>query len=195
MAKIIGLTGGIGSGKSSIMKHIETLGYVTYYTDDAAKKLMESEVLTSELMKRFDKYDILSNGKIDRKKLAAIVFQNPEQLEILNQIVHPAVEMDFMDFVEKNSEQKMIFKESAILIESGAYKKCDATILVTAPQALRVERVMKRDNISKEEVLHRMKNQMSDKEKTQYADFIITNIDLEEAYHQTEVILKQFLME
>ncbi|HLW63608.1 MAG TPA: dephospho-CoA kinase [Flavobacterium sp.] len=195
MAKIIGLTGGIGSGKSSIMKHIETLGYVTYYTDDAAKKLMESEALISELMKRFDKYDILSNGKIDRKKLAAIVFQNPEELEILNQIVHPAVEKDFLDFVEENSEQKMIFKESAILIESGTYKKCDATILVTAPQNLRVERVMKRDNISREEVLHRMKNQMSDKEKAQYADFIITNIDLEEAYHQTEAILKQFLME
>src|SRR5690606_12607341 len=98
-------------------------------------------------------------------------------------------------FCKKNENEAIIIKESAVLIESGAYKGCDAVVLVTAPKILRIERVMKRDNISKEEVLQRMKNQMSDEEKIPYADFIITNIDWEEAQRQTEKVLFQLLIE
>lgn len=195
MAKIIGLTGGIGSGKTTIVNYIASKNVPVYIADEQGKRIMEQPKIIERINALFHNEVLLDNGQLDRKKIALLVFNDPEKLEALNNIVHPAVAADFELFCKKFENEAIIVKESAVLIESGAHKGCDAVILVTAPQILRIERVMKRDNISKEEVLQRMKNQMSDEEKMQYADFIITNIDWEEAQHQTEKVLFQLLIE
>ncbi|HLV51104.1 MAG TPA: dephospho-CoA kinase [Flavobacterium sp.] len=194
MAKIIGLTGGIGSGKTTIVNYIASKNIPVYIADDAGKRVMEQAEIIQRINLLFDGKVLLNNGQLDRKKIASLVFNDSEKLEALNKIVHPAVADDFKLFCQKFEKEVVIVKESAILFESGAYKNCDATILVTAPQSVRIHRVMKRDNISEEEVEQRMKNQMSDEEKIPYADFVITNIDLKEAYKQTDAVLSQFLM-
>lgn len=194
MAKIIGLTGGIGSGKTTIVNYIASKNIPVYIADDAGKRVMEQAEIIQRINLLFDGKVLLNNGQLDRKKIASLVFNNSEKLEALNKIVHPAVADDFDLFCQKFEKEVLIVKESAILFESGAYKNCDATILVTAPQSVRIHRVMKRDNISEEEVEQRMKNQMSDEEKIPYADFVITNIKLEDAYKQTDAVLRQFLM-
>lgn len=194
MAKIIGLTGGIGSGKTTIVNYIASKNIPVYIADDAGKRVMEQAEIIQRINLLFDGKVLLNNGQLDRKKIASLVFNNSEKLEALNKIVHPAVADDFDLFCQKFEKEVLIVKESAILFESGAYKNCDATILVTAPQSVRIHRVMKRDNISEEEVMQRMKNQMSDEEKIPYADFVITNIKLEDAYKQTDAVLRQFLM-
>lgn len=194
MAKIIGLTGGIGSGKTTIVNYIASKNIPVYIADDAGKRVMEQAEIIQRINLLFDGKVLLNNGQLDRKKIASLVFNDSEKLEALNKIVHPAVADDFDLFCQKFEKEVLIVKESAILFESGAYKNCDATILVTAPQSVRIHRVMKRDNISEEEVMQRMKNQMSDEEKIPYADFVITNIKLEDAYKQTDAVLRQFLM-
>jgi len=194
MAKIIGLTGGIGSGKTTIVNYIASKNIPVYIADDAGKRVMEQAEIIQRINLLFDGKVLLNNRQLDRKKIASLVFNDSEKLEALNKIVHPAVADDFKLFCQKFEKEVVIVKESAILFESGAYKNCDATILVTAPQSVRIHRVMKRDNISEEEVEQRMKNQMSDEEKIPYADFVITNIDLKEAYKQTDAVLSQFLM-
>lgn len=188
MPKIIGLTGGIGSGKSTIAKHIEQLGIPVYIADIEAKKILETKVIIDRISDAFG-HDILENQKIDRKKLSKVVFENPEKLKILNSIIHPEVAKHFKNWVQENQNHEIVVKEAAILFESGSYKNCDKVILVTAPKETRIQRVINRDNISREEIENRMANQWSEEKKKELSDFVIINEDLQEAYKTTEMIL------
>ena len=170
--KLIGITGGIGSGKSTIAKVFLSMGFPIYNSDDRAQELINVN-LAKEIKSHFGD-DIYLNGKLNRKKMASLVFNNPEKLAQLNQIVHPAVAQDFENWA-KNQTTSLVFKEAAILFETGSYKKLDATVLVTADKQIRIKRVMQRDSVSEKDVIARMKNQWSDSEKIKLADFIIDN--------------------
>lgn len=174
----VGITGGIGAGKSTVCKIFEQLGVPIYNADVRAKELMqESNTLRENIRTAFgwDSYDKM--GALNRQYLAKIVFNDPKQLKILNQIVHPAVFEDFHGWVNERSAEGHPYsiKEAALLIESGSYRKLDQIIVVTCPIDLRIERIMKRDHIRREEVLKRMENQLSDKERLDKADHLLQN--------------------
>lgn len=189
MTKIIGLTGGIGSGKTTVIRYIASKNIPVYIADDAGKRIMETPEIIQKVNDLFNGDVLLTNELLDRKKIATIVFNDKQKLELLNGIVHPAVALDFEQFKEAHKAERIIVKESAILFESGAYKACDYNVLVTAPEVIRVERVVKRDQISQEEVLKRIQNQMRDEEKQKLSDFVIINIDLQETYRQVDKML------
>ncbi|MDQ7961449.1 dephospho-CoA kinase [Flavobacterium lindanitolerans] len=188
MTKIIGLTGGIGSGKSSIAKHIESLGIPVYIADTEAKKILDTADVIAKVIALFGD-DILENGKIDRKKIAALVFQDPEKLKKYNAIIHPEVYLHFQNWVKQHSNYPLVVKEAAILFESGSYKDCDKIILVTAPKENRIQRVMKRDAVTREAVEQRMSHQWDDETKKSMSDFVIENIELEKAKQSAENII------
>lgn len=189
MTKIIGLTGGIGSGKTTIAKHFASLGIPVYIADDEAKKLMDNPEIIEKLQAIFGS-EIIENGKIDRKALAQIVFQNPKKLKKLNSIIHPAVKKHFTDWLLVHKNHPVIIKEAAILFESGSYKDCDAIITVTSPLEERINRVMKRNNATRESILDRIHNQWTDEQRISKSDYIITNISVNEALKQADEILK-----
>lgn len=188
MTKIIGLTGGIGSGKSSIAKHIESLGIPVYIADTEAKKILDTADVIAKVIALFGD-DILENGKIDRKKIAALVFQDPEKLKKYNAIIHPEVYLHFQNWVKQHNNYPLVVKEAAILFESGSYKDCDKIILVTAPKENRIQRVMKRDAVTREAVEQRMSHQLDDETKKSMSDFVIENIELEKAKQSAENII------
>ena len=181
----IGLTGGIGSGKSTVAKVFEVLGIPVYYADDAAKKLMnEDEELKEKIKKEFGE-SIYKEEKLDRKKLADIVFASPEKLNLLNALVHPATLKDAETWMQKQTTPYCI-KEAALIFESGAHEHLDYVIGVTAPAPLRILRTMQRDGVTKEEVFARMDKQMDDIIKMKLCDFVIQN-------DEQEMILPQVL--
>ena len=186
--RIIGLTGGIGSGKTTVAKYLESLGIPVYISDVEAKKVMELPQIILKIKTAFDN-EIITNNKLDRDKLAAIVFNNPEKLKELNGIVHPAVKSHFESWVQHHKKNPIIIKEAAILFESGSYKDCDAIISVVAPLETRIERVIKRDTTSREKILQRVNNQLSDDDRIARSQYIITNITLEETKNQVDKIL------
>lgn len=188
MTKIIGLTGGIGSGKSSIAKHIESLGIPVYIADTEAKKILDTADVIAKVIALFGD-DILENGKIDRKKIAELVFQDPEKLKKYNAIIHPEVYLHFQNWVKQHNNYPLVVKEAAILFESGSYKDCDKIILVTAPKENRIQRVMKRDAVTREAVEQRMSHQWDDETKKSMSDFVIENIELEKAKQSAENII------
>lgn len=188
MTRIIGLTGGIGSGKSAIAQHIESLGVPVYIADTEAKKILEIEKVIAKVVALFGE-EILDKGKIDKKKIAALVFQDPEKLKKYNNIIHPEVFLHFQDWVKQHENFPIVVKEAAILFESGSYKDCDKIILVTAPKEIRIERVMKRDAVSREAVEQRMAHQWEDDEKKKLSDYIIENLDLAKAKESAENII------
>lgn len=190
MTKIVGLTGGIGSGKSTIAAYFKKRGVPVYIADDEAKKIMNYPEVVKKVQSVFEE-NIIENKQLNRKKIAELVFSSPEQLKKLNSIVHPEVKKHFLDWVKKHEKHPFVIKEAAILFESGTYKDCDKIILVTAPEALKIARVMKRDNVSREQVLERMKNQWSDEKKIPLSDYVIQNTDLELAKEKSEEILKE----
>lgn len=172
--KCIGITGGIGSGKSFVCQLFEQKGIPVYYADERAKALYhENSSLKKNVIALFGEASY-SGGVLNRAYIAEKVFANAELLNRLNALVHPIVKQDFETWLEQQKAPYVI-KEAAILIESGSYKTCDAVVLVKAPQKLRVQRVIKRDNLSEEEVVQRIKKQMTDEEKLPYADFVINN--------------------
>lgn len=189
MTKIVGLTGGIGSGKTTIANHFKALGVPVYIADDEAKKIMNSEKVISKIQKVFGN-EILENNKINKEKLAQIVFSNPEKLNQLNQIIHPEVREHFIDWLEKHIEYPFVIKEAAILFESGSYKDCDYIITVVAPLEKRIERILLRDNTTRQAILDRMKNQWNDVDKIVKSDFVINNEDVKEALMKTNEIHK-----
>ncbi len=171
---IVGLTGGIGTGKTTVSEIFKKLGIPVYNSDIEAKKLMHTD---KELIKKISNLfgkDIYKDNLLDRKKLAAEVFSNKEKLNRLNAIVHPAVKQDFELWALRQNSLYQI-KESAILFESGIYKNVDKIITVTAPLNLRIKRLIKRDNTSQEEIKKRINNQLDEKFKTDNSDFIIDN--------------------
>lgn len=179
---IIGLTGGIGSGKSTVASMFSALGIPVYIADTEAKKLMQTSEIRMKIEEVFGTRAYTESGP-DNAYIAGIVFRNKEKLQMLNTIIHPAVRAHFLQW---SSQQKSpyVIKEAAILFESGADKDCDAVILVTAPSEVRIERVMERDGVSREAVLERMSNQWSEDKKKSLSDYIITNTDLEETKRQ-----------
>lgn len=189
MTKIIGLTGGIGSGKTTIARLFQENRVPVYIADEEARKIMELPETIHQVVQLFGN-KVLIEGKIDRKQLAQIVFNDPSKLKKLNELIHPLVAKDFKTWLQFYHSYPFIIKESAILFESGSYKDCDKIIVVTASEEMRVKRVMKRDQLTKEAVLERMKNQSSDKEKILKSDFVIKNENLEETRKQLEYILK-----
>ncbi len=174
----IGITGGIGSGKSTVAKAFEVLGIPVYYADDAAKKLMnEAEELKEKIHLQFGN-EVYKNGQLDKKYLANIVFKSPEKLALLNSLVHPATLQDAERWMQKQSTAYAI-KEAALIFESGAHEHLDFVIGVTAPAPLRMQRTMQRDGITREEVMARMDKQMEDTIKMKLCDFVIKNDEQE----------------
>ena len=190
--KVIGLTGGIGSGKTTLLRWFETQNIPCFESDDVAKTLLNSS-LKSFVSKAFGNSIYNSSGILDRKKLAVRVFNDPKELAKLNAIVHPAVEKAFKDFRQKYKEDSIIIKEAAILFESGGYENCDAIILVIASEESRIQRVVKRDNIKKNDVEARIKLQWSDDKKKLLSDYLIQNEYLETALDQAKKILNSLL--
>jgi dephospho-CoA kinase len=183
MTKIIGLTGGIGSGKSTIAAYFASLGVPVYIADDEAKQILYTPRASLEIRQAFG--DNVFTGNIpDRQKIAQLVFNNPEKLAQLNSIMHPKVNAHFLNWVHNNLSEPFVIKEAAILFESGSYKNCDEIILVTAPVETRILRVMQRDNVTRKLVLERMANQWDDDKKIALSNYIIENTDLQAAKTQ-----------
>jgi len=181
--KIIGLTGGIGSGKSTIAGYFAALGVPVYIADDEAKKILYRVDVAAELKAVFGN-EIFTDDVPDKAKIATLVFNDPEQLTKLNSIIHPKVAQHFKSWVSENTGKLFVIKETAILFESGSYKDCDIIILVTAPIDVRIQRVMDRDGVTYDKVLQRIENQWDDQKKVPLSDFIINNVDLESAKKQ-----------
>ena len=192
MTKIIGLTGGIGSGKTTIANYIKSLGIPVYIADDEAKKLLTNDTIQRKIKNTFGE-TIFVNNILSKEKLSKIVFNDPDKLKKLNSIIHPAVKAHFKEWLEDYKKVPMVVKEAAILFESGSDQDCDAVITVVAPINTRIERVENRDNISKQEVLNRIKNQWTDEMRLEKSDYSIENNDLTKAFKQVDEILKKIV--
>jgi dephospho-CoA kinase len=154
----IGITGGIGAGKSTVAKIFESLGYPVFYSDAVAKQLMHTDPLLKQaLIESFGEKTFL-NGNLNRSFLAEIIMNDGEAKEKISSLVHPRVRESFDEFASDNSSKQLIFNEAAILFETGSYKSFDAVILVTAPEDVRIARVRQRDSATVEQVKDRMKN-------------------------------------
>ena len=187
----IGLTGGIGSGKSVVAKVFETLGIPVYYADDAAKRLMNTnEELKDAIIKNFGEGSY-TNGELNRKYIAAIVFNDKEKLALLNSLTHPATIRDAEKWIKQQTSAYNI-KEAALLFESGANKNLDYIIGIEAPLQLRINRVMARDGISEEEIMKRINRQMDEEEKMKRCDFVIINNEEQLVIPQVMELDKKF---
>jgi len=189
MTKVIGLTGGIGSGKTTIANYFEAMGIPVYIADDGAKRVMQSDVILKEVKAVFGQ-DIFDGQVLNRAKLAQIVFNDKEQLAKLNAIVHPAVKQDFELWMQEYKNFDYVIYEAAILFESGRYKECDIIITVTALEEVRIERVIERDKTTREQVLSRMKMQWNDEKRISMSNFVINNDNLKIAKEEVVKILK-----
>ncbi|SHL21995.1 dephospho-CoA kinase [Flavobacterium chilense] len=189
MTKVIGLTGGIGSGKTTIANYFKEMGVPVYIADDGAKRVMQSENIIQQIKLTFGN-SLFENKVLNRSKLAEIVFNNADKLAQLNAIVHPAVKQDFEFWLLENKNFQYVVYEAAILFESGRYKDCDFIITVTAPEEIRIERVLKRDNTTREQVLSRMKMQWNDEKRISLSNFVINNSNLKIAREEVVKILK-----
>lgn len=172
----VGITGGIGSGKTTVCRFFEFLKIPVYYADVRAKALMtEDPQVAAALRDAFGSAAFDPEGRLNRQALSDIVFNDAERLEQLNSIVHPAVWQDSSAWMQRHAGEDYILYEAAILFESGSYKMFDRTITIFAPEELRIKRVMERDDVSREAVLARMANQMEDGRKMELADYVIRN--------------------
>jgi len=174
--KKVGITGGIGSGKTTVCRIFATLGIPVYSADDRAKMLMtEDEELREQIIYIFGEEAYLEDGSLNRKHLSSIVFQDKTKLKELEAVVHPAVHRDGENWHNAQGNVPYTLKEAALLIENGSYKKFDKMIMVYTPEEIRINRVMARDNSSREAVEARIKAQMSDEEKVKLCDYVIYN--------------------
>lgn len=193
MTKIIGLTGGIGSGKTTIAHYFKTLGIPVYIADDEARIITNSPQILSKIQVIFGN-EVFDGHQLNRQKLAQIVFDEPQKLQQLNAIIHPAVKRHFDLWTKQHLSQPFIVKETAILFESGSYKDCDIIITVVVPLEVRIERVMNRDKISREAVLKRIGQQWTDDDKIDKSTYVIDNLDLASAKQQVREILKKLII-
>ncbi len=190
---IVGLTGGIGSGKSYVASIFRNLNVPVYNSDIEAKKIMDnSDIVRSKLIEKFGQ-NVIDNNIINRKYLASQVFSNVNNLNWLNNLVHPLVNQHFNNWAQTQQNTRYVIKEAAILIESGWYQNCDIVIAVTAPVQTRIERVMARDKITRLQVIERIKNQIDDNERFKYCQYIINNDGLNNIPKQVEQIHKNIL--
>lgn len=190
MTKIIGLTGGIGSGKTTVAKQFEAMGIPVYIADAEAKKIMDFPE-TIQMIENGFGASIFENGILNREKLAKIVFDDPEKLQKLNAIVHPLVKKHFQEWVDEKKDFDFVIKEVAILFESGGYKDCHRIITVVAPLDLRIERVLKRDGSGYELIMKKIQNQWTDDMRIEKSDYIIENIDPENTQKQVLEIYRE----
>jgi dephospho-CoA kinase len=189
----IGLTGGIGSGKTTVAKVFELLGAPVYYADEAAKRIMNEDVeLKRAIQKQFGEA-AYKNGELDRAYLSSKVFNDPFQLEILNALVHPATLRDAASWMNRQKTAYTI-KEAALIFESGAAEQLDYIIGVYAPTELRIKRIMERNGMTHEEVAKRMNNQIDERIKMKLCDFVIYN-DEEQLVIPQVLQLNQQLLE
>ena len=188
----IGLTGGIGSGKSTVAAIFEVLGIPVYYSDEASKRLMiENEELRSSITNHFGA-EAYADGILNRKFLAAQVFNDNEKITLLNSLVHPVTIKDAAEWIEMQ-KAPYIVKEAALIFESGSYKYLDYVIGVDAPKALRIQRTIGRDNISSQQVEARMSRQMDENEKMRLCDFVIMNDEQQMLIPQVLALHEKFL--
>ncbi|MEL6831383.1 MAG: dephospho-CoA kinase [Bacteroidota bacterium] len=192
----VGITGGIGSGKTTTCKLFELMGIPVYYADDRAKWLMQHDKnLIAQLRDAFGDQVYNSEGQLDRAYLAGIVFNDRSQLDILNGIVHPAVRADGIAWDEEHTTTPYTLREAALLYESGIYQLLDKIITVTAPEALRIERVMQRDNVDEAAVRARIDKQWPEEKKVALADFVIHNDGqqslIRQVYHIHQQLIQQ----
>lgn len=192
MPNIVGITGGIGSGKTRIVELFESLGVPCYIADREAKRLMNEDDDVKKAIIGLFGNEAYASGILDRTLLGNIVFTQPQKLNALNAIVHPAVAKDFKNWVD-NQHYPYVIKEVAILFETGGYKQVDKTLLITAPKETRIARVMKRDASSKKSIIDRMQNQWSDDKKIPLADFVIENSVWEQTKKEVKQLHQQFL--
>jgi len=176
--KKIGITGGIGSGKSTACEIFKLLGVSVFHADDEARNLQNNDLqIKNQLIKLFGEHIYSEDGLLDRKMLAGLIFNDTKALAKVNAIIHPAVRQNFLKWVENKQNDNYVLYEAAILLESGYLVDFDRNILILADEKIRIERVMKRDSISEELVKERIKNQMSDIEKINLVDYVLENSD------------------
>jgi dephospho-CoA kinase len=188
----IGLTGGIGSGKTTVAKIFELLGVPVYYADDASKRLYATNKDLMEDLKKHFGEDIYIDEQLNRSKLAAIVFNNAAKLDLLNSLVHPLTIKDAEEWMQQQTTPYII-KEAALLFEAGSASVLDYIIGVSSPQPLRIKRVMERDGVGREEVLSRMQRQIDEESKMLLCDFIIKNDEQEMVIPQVLALHERFL--
>ncbi len=188
--KKIGITGGIGSGKSVVGQILEAMHFPVYYSDQQSKVLVETDLEIREELIKLLGTEVYLDGKLNRPFLTQQLFSNDDLRLKINQIIHPKVREAFTIWVNKQSSN-LVFNEAAILFETGAYQSMDYNILVTAPLELKIERVLKRDNITINEIQERISKQWSDEEKIPLADFVIVNDEVKPLLKQVEAILKK----
>ena len=186
--KKIGITGGIGSGKSVVGQILEAMHFPVYYSDQQSKILVDTDLVIREELIKLLGTEVYLDGKLNRPFLSHQLFSNDELRLKINQIIHPKVREAFTNWVSKQSSN-LVFNEAAILFETGAYKSMDYNILVTAPLELKIARVLKRDNITINEIQDRISKQSSDEEKIPLADFVIVNDEVKPLLQQIEAIL------
>lgn len=189
MSKIIGLTGGIGSGKTTAAKEFEVRGIPVYYADDEAKKLLAQPEIQQQVIAAFGK-EIAEQDTLNKAKLAAIVFADASKLQQLNALIHPLVQAHFKEWVKAHANFPFLVKEAAILFESGSAQHCDYVVSVQAPEIDRIQRVMARDAISEAQVLLRIQNQWTDAMRAKKSDFILNNIDRKSLSDQVNSIVE-----
>lgn len=177
----IGITGGMGSGKSTVCNIFRNLGIPIFTADTEGKELLNKDKITKQkVVEAFGEEMYTSEGEIDRKRMAQLVFSSPKDLEKLNEIVHPRVIERFDQWTKRYLNRPYVIKEAAILFESGSHKNLDKIINVFAPKSQRINRIIKRDDTNREDVERRMRFQYSDEERNELADFIIMNEDGQE---------------
>ena len=187
---IIGITGGIGGGKSTLSDRLSGRGYKIYNSDLRARLLQNKDLELVDAIKKLLGDDIYKNGELDRPAVAAIVFQNKALLQQLNQLVHPAVRADFERWKEANNTENLLFVESAIMFESGLALLMDKVVLMTASEEVRIARVVKRDGISPEQVLARMMHQLPEDEKIKRAHYVIHSDDHQPLNDKIDALLR-----
>ena len=178
--KVIGLTGGIGSGKSSVLEIFKKIGISTYNADESAKKLISTDKKIIYSIKQLFGEDIYVENELNSKLVSKVVFNDKEKLKSLNSIIHPAVAIDFDNFCFKHRDESYIVKEAAIIFETKTENLFNKIIYVKAPKEIRIDRVMQRDNLSRDDVLNRMQNQINETSIIDKCDFIINNINFTE---------------
>jgi len=171
----VGVTGGIGSGKTLVCEVFKRLGIPVYNADNEAKNILNSNTEVRKSIENYFGQYIYQNNILNKKKLAEIIFNNTEAIQKINSIVHPVVRQNFIEWCKLQENKPYVIEEAAIIFESGAYKELDYTINVFAPEQIRIQRVMERDKATIEDVKNRIQNQMNDDERVKLANFTIIN--------------------